>query len=142
MTEREAREAIADDDRLLRRIRDQPEKMWTKKGGVLRPSSAALKPHQADGGLSVDVRRLLADPRSPGSVLDDDRDDGLVEFEARRPRDAGLDVEHAPLEGRYSHANIVGFERFDRAGQKRVRRELAKQAVWVQTPASAAAGAG
>lgn len=133
-------ELIDDSDWLLRRVPDQHGKMWTRKGGVLRPSSAALKPSQADGGLSVDVRRLLAQPTLPDSVLGERPDDGLVEFRAAHPRGAGLTVEHAPLENRYSHANVSGFDRFERAEEKRIRRELAKQVAWVQEPASAAMG--
>ncbi len=132
-----APEAIADGDCLLRRVPDQPERMWTRSRGVLRPTSAAMKPSEADGGLSVDVRRLLADPASPASVLGDRPDDGLVEWSAAVPRDAGLEVEHAPLPGRYSHADVLGLDRFHKAEQKRIRRELAKDAVWVQQPASA-----
>src|SRR5579875_945278 len=100
------REAIADRDWLLRRIPDQPERMWTRKCGVLRPSSAALKPASQDRGMSVDVRRLLRDPSRPTSVLGDRADDGLVEFQAATPRHAGLDVIHTPLRHRYSHADV------------------------------------
>lgn len=97
MSEPEGLEHIEDHDLLLRRIPDQPEAMWTRKGGMLRPSSAALKPSQIDCGLSVDVRRLLEDPGAPTSVLGDRTGDGLIEFEAGDPRAAGLDVQHAPL---------------------------------------------
>ena len=139
MSSAEFREAIADEDWLLRRIPDQPERMWTRKGGVLRPSSAALKPSSIDEGLSVDVRRLVADPSEPTSVLGDRGDVGLVEFQAAQPRAAGLDVVHTPLPDRYSHADVVGFELLEKAVAKRFRRELAKSVVWVKQPASAAA---
>lgn len=139
MTSAESREAIADEDWLLRRIADQPERMWTRKGGALRPSSAALKPSSVDAGLSVDIRRLLADPGEPASVLGDREEDGLVEFQAATPRTAGLDVLHAPLPDRYSHADVIGFERLEKAVAMRFRRELAKIAVWVKQPTSAAA---
>jgi hypothetical protein len=139
MSEPEGLEHVEDHDLLLRRIPDQPEAMWTRKGGVLRPSSAALKPSQIDRGLSVDVRRLLEDPGAPTSVLSDHPSDGLIEFEAREPRRAGLDVQHAPLPGRYSHADVVGFEWLSKPAAQRLRRELAKRAAWVRQPASAAA---
>jgi len=137
MTAAESRESIADEDWLLRRILDQPERMWTRKGGVLRPSSAALKPSSGDQGLSVDVRRLLVDPADPASALGDREADGLVEFQAATPRAAGLDVIHTPLPDRYSHGDVVGFERLEKVVEKRFRRELAKAVVWVKQPASA-----
>jgi hypothetical protein len=111
--------------------------MWTRKGGVLRPSSAALKPSSQDQGLLVDVRRLLPDPAAPASALGDQQDAGLVEFQAAIPRTAGLDVIHTRLPSRYSHAEVVGFERLEKPVEKRFRRELAKAAVWVKQPASA-----
>lgn len=140
MTGADGLAAIADGDCLLRRVPDRPERMWTRKSGLLRPSSAALKPSEADGGLSVDVRRLLADPARPVSALGDQASDGPVELRAAQLREHRLDVEHAPLEGRWSHANVMGFDRFDKNQGLRIRRTLAKQAVWVQEPASAAAG--
>lgn len=136
MSAAESREPIADEDWLLRRIPDQPERMWTRKGGVLRPSSAALKPSSEDSGLSVDVRRLLPDPADPASVLSNREDDGLVEFQAATPRSAGLDAIHTPLADRYSHADVVGFHLLEKAAAKRFRRDLAKAAVWVKQPAS------
>lgn len=137
MTSADAREPIADEDWLLRRILDQPERMWTRKGGVLRPSSAAFKPSSEDQGLSVDVRRLLPDPAAPTSALGSQQDAGLVEFQAATPRAAGLDVIHTPLPSRYSHADVVGFERLEKPVEKRFRRELAKGVVWVKQPATA-----
>ncbi len=140
MTRGAGREPIADDDWLLRRILDQPERMWTRQeDGALRPSSAAFKPAQVDGGLSVDVRRLLPDPSNPTSVLDDQHDSGLVEFNAAQARKASLDVVHTPLTERYSHADVVGFAGLAKPVAKRLQRELAKRAVWVKHPASAAA---
>jgi hypothetical protein len=130
-------ETIADDDWLLRRIPDQPERMWTRTGGALRPSSAALKPAQTDGGMSVDVRRLLPDPREPLTVLEGQNDSGLIEFRAQQPRNAGLDVVHSPLPNRYSHADVVGLDSLNKPVAKRFLRELAKQAVWVKMPTSA-----
>lgn len=138
MTGSSALEEIDDEDWLLRRILDQPEAMWTRKDGVLRPTSAALKPSEADGALSVDVRRLLAEPARPTSALGEGGDDGLVEFRAAEPRRRGLEVEHAPLEGRYSHANVVGFSELEKKDHLRIRRELAKLVAWVREPASAA----
>lgn len=139
MTDADRLEKIDDADWLLRRIPDQQERMWTRAGGVLRPSSAALKPAQLDGGLSVDVRRLLPDPAAPASVLGDRHGDGLIEFRAAYPRAAGLDVLHSPLPDRYAHADVVGFQRLAKPAEKRFRRELAKAAVWVQQPQSAVA---
>jgi hypothetical protein len=139
MTSPESREPIADEDWLLRRIPDQPERMWTRKSGVLRPSSAALKPPDVDSGLSVDVRRLLPDPSVPTSALGDREGDGLVEFQAAEPRAAELDVIHTPLPDRYSHADVTGWEQLEKAVAKRFRRELAKRAIWVKQPASASA---
>ncbi len=139
MTDDDPREEIADEDWLLRRIPDQPERMWTRTGGRLRPSSAAFKPSAAGSGLSVDVRRLLPDPREPVSVLGDQHDSGVVEFKAAEPRTAGLDVVHTPLPERYSHADLVGFATLAKPAAKRLQRELAKRAVWVKQPASAAA---
>jgi hypothetical protein len=133
------REPIADEDWLLRRIPDQPEQMWTRKRGVLRPSSAALKPAGENRGMSVDVRRLLDDPSNPASALSDRQHDGLVEFQAAIPRQAGLDVAHTPLPERYSHADVLGFEKLAPAQSLRFRRELARQAAWVKLPASAVA---
>jgi len=89
--------------------------------------------------MSVDVRRLLRDPSRPTSVLGDRADDGLVEFQAATPRHAGLDVIHTPLRHRYSHADVVGFERLRKSEAMRFRRELAMSAVWVKQPASSAA---
>lgn len=129
-------EAIADDDYLLRRIPDQPEQMWTRRDGMLRPSSAAMKPASEGGGMSVDVRRLLGGA-PPLSVLAGREGDGLVEFQAKVPRDLGLDAIHTPLPDRYSHADVVGFSGLEPAEAKRARRELAKRAAWVQNPASA-----
>lgn len=138
MTADDPREEIADEDRLLRRIPDQPERMWTRAGGRLRPSSAAFKPSEADGGLSVDVRRLLPDPATPTLVLDVTPDAGLIELRAANARELELEVVHTPQRDHYSHADVIGFARLEKAAAKRAQRELAKRAVWVQEPASAA----
>lgn len=128
-------EDIDNDDALLRRIPDQPS-MWTRKGGGVRPTSASLQPSDDDGGLSVDVRRLISDPAAPTSVLGEHPLHGLVEFAAGAVRQLDLEVEHAPLSGRYSHANVTGFPA-GTAESLRVRRNLAKTAVWVQMPPGA-----
>lgn len=137
MTGDGGREVIADDDGLLRRIPDQPERMWTRRSGRLRPSSAALKPASSDGGLSVDVRRLLPDPADPAAALGNRTDDGLIEFRAAVPRSSGLDVTHTPLPERYSHADVIGWAQLGKAAAKRIQRELALRAAWVKHPASA-----
>ena len=133
----DALEEIADRDLLLRRIPDQPA-MWTRKGGQVRPSSAAMQPSETDGGLSVDVRRLLPNPTIPTSVLGEHPEHGLVEFSARVPRELDLEVVHDPLPDRCSHANIAGFPG-DRAAHLRVRRTIAKRSVWVKMPPGALA---
>jgi len=133
-----ARQPIEDDDALLRRIPDQNPQMWITRNGVTRPTSAAMNPSSDDGGLSVDVRRLLADPTQPLSVIAGLPSHGLVEFHAKLPRDLGLDVEHQPLPQRPSHANVVRFPEDDKA-RHRVRQRLAKSSrlAWVQMPAGA-----
>ncbi len=110
--------------------------MWTRKGGSVRPTSASLQPSEEDAGLSVDVRRLIPDPAEPTSVLGDHPLHGLVEFTAGLVRQLDLEVEHVPLPGRYSHANVIGFPS-GTAESLRVRRNLATKAVWVQMPPGA-----
>ena len=93
-------EHIDDGDALLRRIPDRPEELWTRRAdGTARPTSASMKPSPEDGGLSVDVRRLLPDPAVPTSVLEGASGLGLAEFAAVVPRANGLEVEHSPLDG-------------------------------------------
>lgn len=132
-------EEVAADDALLRRIPDKPD-MWTD-GEVVRPSSAAMKPADADGGLSVSIRRLLDDPAEPLSALDGQPDGyGLTEIHARDAFDLELDVEHAPLPEDIAHANICGFDRFTKSRAKRLQKELALAAVWIRMPEGAFEG--
>ena len=133
-------EHIADGDALLRRVADQPN-LWKRDGGgIVRPTSAAMKPHGADAGLCVDVRRLLADPADPTSVLASFPRHGLAEFTAEVPRSLGLRVHHAPLEENPAHANVTGFDELTRAEAKRVQREIALKSAWVRMPATAEEG--
>lgn len=126
-------EHIRDEDALLRRVPDQPS-MISRQAGTVRPTSGAFQPARVDGGLSVDIRRLLADPRAPELVLGNRPEDGLVELLARVPRGAGLDVEHAPLATNAAHANVLGWDRFSRTARKRIQRELALATAWVRQP--------
>lgn len=131
-------EHIDDSDALLRRIPDQPGQLWTRRpDGTARPSSASMKPSSDDGGLSVDVRRLLSDPAVPTSVLEDGSGLGLAEFEAGVPRANRLDVEHSPIEGNDAHANVRGFEAMSKNEAKRAQKALAEAAAWIQMPAGA-----
>ncbi len=133
-------EPIADEDALLRRIKDHPGALWIlEKDGRKRPTSGAMKPSSSDGGVSVDVRRLLEDPTEPLSSLAEDAECGLVEFRAKVPRALGLGVEHEPTAANPAHANVVGFEGFSRSQSQRARKTLAERAVWVKEPASAGA---
>jgi len=131
-------ENIEGTDALLRRIPDRPEQLWTKRAdGTTRPTSASMKPSSEDGGLSVDVRRLLPDPTDPISVLGGEAGLGLAEFPAAVPRANGLEVEHTPLEGNDAHADIRGFDEMSRNEAKRAQKALAEAAAWVQMPAGA-----
>lgn len=131
-------ELIADDDALLRRVKDHPGALWIlDDNGRKRPTSGAMKPATTDGGVSVDVRRLLDDPTEPLSSLEGDLDAGLVEFRASVPRLLGLAVEHMPIAANPAHANVFGFEKLSRSKSQRVRKTLAERAVWVKEPASA-----
>lgn len=126
---------IEDEDALLRRVANHPDMV---KRGEGRPTSAAFKPSERDGGLSVDVRRLLPDATDPTSVLDQYPEHGLVELRAAAPRELGLDVIHDPLPENYAHANIVPEAQMDRAAQRRAYRELARRCTaWVRLPAHA-----
>lgn len=139
--ERDEVEQVNDADALLRRIPSNPD-MWSRGAdGSIRPSSAAFAPHPDDLKLSVDVRRLIADPADPCAVLDRDQDRqaGLSELFARLPRSLDLDVVHAPLRGNPAHANIDGFEALSRGPRKRVQKELAKGATWIRMPVGATA---
>lgn len=95
-----------------------------------------MRPHSEDGALSVDVERLLPDPSASTSILDRFPDHGLVAFLAGVPIDAGLVVNHAPLNDRVSHADIVGMAEMSKSAAKRVQRELALAADWVVRPAA------
>jgi len=133
-------ETIESDDALLRRVKDDPN-LWTEKGGELRVSSAAMSPHPEDQALSVDVRRLIPDPRDPltaPSVVAGEVADGVVELFARAAERLGLAVKHEPLPENYAHADITGFDQMRRKEAKRAQRELAKTASWVREPVSAA----
>jgi hypothetical protein len=130
---------IGGQDVLLRRVPDQPALWTTAEDGTIRPSSAAMKPAGEDGGLSVDVRRLLPDPRNPLSVLSELPSHGLAELRATQVRDQGLEVIHDPLPDNYAHANIVGFGEMSRSQAKRAQKELARAAAWVRMPAGAGA---
>ncbi len=96
-----------------------------------------MKPSSEDGGLSVDVRRLLGDPSDPASVLPSDAGLGLAEFAAAVPRANRLEVAHAPLEGNGAHADIRGFAEMSRKEAKRAQKALAEAAAWVRMPAGA-----
>jgi len=120
-------EPIHDADALLRRIPDRPAQ-WTKRSdGTARPSSASMKPSSEDGGLSVDVRRLLDDPTDPTSVLNGLSGFGLVEFEAAVPRTNGLEVEHTPLSENHAHADIRGLKRCPRRMRSERRKHWRKR---------------
>lgn len=132
-------ESIDDADALLRRIPDRPAQ-WTKRSdGTARPTSASMKPSSEDGGLSVDVRRLLDDPTDPTSVLNGLSEFGLAEFEAAVPRTNGLEVEHTPLSENHAHADIRGFEAMSKKDAKRAQKALAEAAAWIQMPPGALA---
>lgn len=136
--ERDEVEQVKDSDALLRRVPSNPD-MWSRGAdGSIRPSSAAFAPHPDDLKLSVDMRRLIADPADPCAVLDQDHRAGLSELFARLPRSLGLDVVHAPLRGNRAHANVDGFEALSRGPRKRVQKELAKGATWIRMPTGAA----
>jgi hypothetical protein len=128
---------VQPEDALLRRVADAPA-MWTRADdGTVRPTSAAMKPHDADAGLSVDIRCLLDDPGDPLVAINGFPGYGLAELEARVPFDLDLAVIHEPLDDNAAHANIVGFERLSKSQAKRVQRELAKAAAWICMPAGA-----
>lgn len=130
-------EEIRSEDALLRRIADRPEEMWSRMAdGTARPSSASMKPHPSDRGLSVDVRRLLPDRTQPTSVLDATPAHGLVEFRAADAFDLNLKVQHGPLPENTAHANVTGFDGMGKSAAKRAQKELAKTAAWVCMPAS------
>lgn len=104
-------------------------------------SSAAMSPHPRDQALSVDVRRLIPDPRNPltaPSVVAGEAADGVAELFARAAEALGLTVEHDPLRDNRAHAGITGFDQMRPGVAKRAQRELAKSATWVREPASAA----
>lgn len=130
---------IGDGDALLRRVANRPN-MVKREGDVVRPTSAVFNPAREDGGVSVDVRRLLADPSDPVSVLDSTPEHGLVELRAAVPRGLGLDLDvvHAPEPGNPAHANIVGLPELQKAARKRASRELALACAWVRQPGLAA----
>lgn len=125
---------IEDDDALLRRVPDNPD-LVKRKGAVVRPSSVAFKPSDTDGGISVDVRRLLDDPTDPLAVLDGLPTHGLVELRASVVRDNGHTVHHAPLDGNPAHANIILQDGLDKKEQARAQRELALASAWIREPA-------
>jgi hypothetical protein len=124
---------ILDDDALLRRVANRPN-MVKAAGDVVRPTSAAFKPSSEDGGISVEVRRFLADPTDPFSVLAELPEHGLVELRAAEPRTLGLTVDHDPLEHSPSHANINGLPGLEKPEARRVARQLALASVWVRQP--------
>lgn len=124
---------IEDEDSLLRRVANSPD-MMKRDGDVTRPSSAAFKPHDEDGAVSVDVRKLLANPAEPLSVLADLPEHGLVEIYAGKVREVGLDAVHEPLPKNPAHGNIIGLGAMGKSGQRRAQRELALAAVWVCQP--------
>lgn len=129
---------ITGSDVLLRRIPDLPEEQWIRGGnGVVRATSAAMKPTDDDGCLSVDVRRLLPDPGDPCSVLERFPNQGLCEFLAQVARDLDLRVDCDPIPGNPAHACISGFDAFSEKVAKRKRKDLALACVWIRMPASA-----
>lgn len=133
-------EEISSQEALLRRIPNVPN-LWTEgSDGQVRVSSAAMSPSTEDGGLSVNVRRLLECPADPADEMLGESVDGvgLAEFFASVAYDQGLDVEHAPLPDNWAHANVAGFHQMTRNRAKRAQRELAKAAAWVRMPADAA----
>ena len=127
-------ERVEDEDALLRRVPDKPDLWKRQKDGTVRPSSVAFKPHSADAGVSVDVRRLLADPRRPPEPAGGA---GLAEVTAGVVRELELDVEHDPIPENAAHANIIGMGPLPPAQAKRLQQALAMRCAWVQMPASA-----
>mgnify|MGYP000274084536 CR=1 FL=1 len=76
-------ETIDDNDALLRRVADRPGDLWSRQDdGTIRPTSVAFKPHPDDNKVSVELRRLLADPTNPMTALDQYPEHGLVELVA------------------------------------------------------------
>lgn len=124
---------IEDEDALLRRVANRPN-MVKQDGGVFRPTSAAFKGAKADGGLSVDVRRLLPDPTRPETAVDAFPEHGLVELRAGSVRELDLEVLHDPIAENYAHGNIFPTDGMSRAAQGRACRELALKCVWVRQP--------
>lgn len=112
---------VFDEDSLLRRVANSPD-MMKRAGDLARPSSAAFKPHDEDGAVSVDVRKRLPDPGRPLDVLAELPEHGLVELLARKVREVGLDVVHAPLPENPSHGNITGLGALGKAAQRRAAR--------------------
>lgn len=122
---------VGDDDSLLRRVANRPAMIKRDDG---RLSSAAFKPHDEDGAVSIDIRKLLPDPRRPLDVLADLPEHGLVEVFARKVHEVGLQVVHAPLQENPAHGNIIGLAALDKPSRRRAQRELALAAVWVCRP--------
>ncbi len=100
-------ENVEDDDALLRRVADKPDLWKRTDDGTVRPTSVAFKPHNADGGVSVELRRLLPDPTAPLSVLDSFSTHGLAELFAAAVRSVGLDVVSDPLPESAAHAGSL-----------------------------------
>lgn len=83
------------------------------------------------------MRRLLADPSTPVSVLEGLPEHGLVELRAAVPRANDHDVIHAPLDDNPAHANIFAVSGLRKAQQRRAQREMALASVWIRQPSGA-----
>ena len=123
---------VLDDDGLIRRI--SPEHMVNDKNtGEFRPSTAAFSESSIpNGGMSVDLERLMADDGLDRLAMLPSRDFGAVRLIAGDMRQLGHKVGRDPLPSNPYHGEVWNIGS-GRAARKRIMEKM----VWLKRPSQA-----
>jgi hypothetical protein len=112
-----------DGDILIRRLSEQ--QLVTDKDGVRVPSSLAFQASTANGGMSVDIEKLIVESgQDPRVFVTTPRWTGSVFFHARPLRDLQLMVGYNPVDENPFHGEVWGIS------SRSTQRKLKNIYVW------------
>jgi len=120
--------SIPFDEILLRRIPGSWT-VWDDNKNDVRPSSQAFSDHPDGTPMSVFLAgELTAAGQRPETILAGHDGFSLVSISVGLVRDLGLTVRRRPLPNTVGHAEVCGKK------TTRIRKELAREALWVVRP--------
>ncbi|MGO9463723.1 MAG: hypothetical protein ACLQIB_24235 [Isosphaeraceae bacterium] len=122
--ERHDDQTLADDDRLLRRIRREQIISDDREAGRYRPMSMAFR-EGADGEVSVYVRSLT----TVEAVLEGHAEFSLAEITVGLARSVGCRVAKTPEDPNPAHRVIIHPSK---SGMRKAAKIFADQALWVK----------